>query len=155
MPSPPDDPIPPSLSALRRRLLSAGPGHEKAPALANDDKSESIDFDSVDGEGLLQALGPSEPPATSPAGYDEMEAMLARYQAENGIARDEPKSQPSANGSRRSSASDKRQLSTSASSEGRRQNNARPTLPPLTNQPRSELERLKTEVTELRQLNSE
>jgi hypothetical protein len=134
MPSPPNDPIPPTISALRRQLITAQPDQDKAPRLGDDMKSETIDFDA--------------PPA-APTGYDEMEAMLARYQAEKGIPREEPRPTPSANGLRRLSA-----LGVPRGTGGTA-GNTRQSLPPLTNQPRSELERLKSEVAELRQLNNE
>ncbi len=156
MPSPPNDPIPPTISALRRRLISAGPDQEKLPALANDDKSESIDFDSVDGEGLLQGLRHTDQQPTAPTGYDEMEALLARYQAENGIAPEQVQPAASTNGTRKLGPSNsKRQITTGSVGNPARAGNTRLPLPPLTNQPRSELERLKTEVAELRQLNAE
>jgi DNA repair exonuclease SbcCD ATPase subunit len=154
MPNPPNDPIPPSLSMIRRRLISAIPAPDKGATHADDLKSETIDFESVNSEGVLNGLDEPARPQLTPTGYDDVEAMLARYQAEKGLAPVESKPAPATNGSRRLASSTEKRLTDAGKGHTGRADQSR-SLPPLTNQPRSELERLKTENAELRQLNAE
>ncbi|MFL5339755.1 MAG: hypothetical protein ACJ8F7_06265 [Gemmataceae bacterium] len=63
-------PLDPSLSTIRRRLISTAP----------EDVADSVDF-----ETLNAALSEdAEAAPRSPVGYDEVEALLQRYQAEKG-----------------------------------------------------------------------
>lgn len=89
------DPLPPSLSKLRRRLLTAGPTvPEPEPAFVDDDRANTIDFESVTGSGLLDELQ-EEPTPVANSGSDEVEALLQRYQAEKGVPEAEPRNAPS------------------------------------------------------------
>src|SRR5438045_833154 len=53
MANPSPDPSPGSITMIRRRLLSASPEPETPSASVPDPASETIDFDSVNGSGLL------------------------------------------------------------------------------------------------------
>ena len=77
-PQTPLDPNSPSISMIRRRLISA-----TSEGAAADPRSETVDFDSLNGSPLQPDLERSLR-APSPGGYDEVEARLQRYQAEKG-----------------------------------------------------------------------
>jgi hypothetical protein len=131
-----------SLSQLRRQLLSA------APELADSANSDTVDFDNVSEAGglgnELQSL--LRPKAATASSQDDIESLLQQYQAEKTIP-DSPaprwaKREPTV-------ASGNRTLPGSRLG-------GRPTpprgLPPLTTATQAELERLRQENTELKQL---
>src|SRR5262245_31993132 len=76
IPQTPQDPIPPSLSKLRRQLHGAG----KAPAPHSAVADETVDFDSLaSDDAVREELAQAGRPKPVP---DEIEALLHRYQAE-------------------------------------------------------------------------
>ncbi len=82
-----DLPLDPSLSHLRRRLLTARPVATEltqAPAPASDARNGSIDFDNLS----------DEPVARVPVGYDEVEALLRRYQKQKERSDSDPEVYP-------------------------------------------------------------
>lgn len=140
----------PSLSMIRRKLISATAA----------DASESVDFDHFSSETEEPALSPElshllkQPPKTAaaPAGYDDVEALLQRYQAEKGLGNSDhgaPLPPPAAPAPRPASAD-----SRNGFNNGLRQPPPRG-LPPLSRGRNSEVQRLETENAELRQLVNE
>src|ERR1051326_259343 len=156
MPTSTPDPVPASVNTIRRRLISASPDAKKGPAEGDHDGA-AVDFDAVSESGLLRDLQkPAKGPA--PVGYDEVEALLQRYQTEKGIKSSEPAPSPAATVSTRrgSGVTDLRSLAAMVQSDATRPAPGRTsTLPPLTTTGNAELERLRAENGELRQLVAE
>ena len=159
------DLLPTSISMIRRRLITA-----TADELAADPRSETVDFDALGGNHLLQEE--LEQAARSPAapaiGYDTVEALLQRYQAEKGGAASPelelraPMNSMSANAMRRNGASSVGvptaalpMQNGSFHGEVLRGSGSRHGLPPLTGNSYSELEKVRGENTELRAMVAE
>jgi hypothetical protein len=142
----------PTISAIRRKLISA------APAESADARSESVDFDQFsDGSengltsGLEQFLKPQSTNGHASHGGDDddVDALLHRYQVEKGLGHVESAPPPPA--VHQETRSGNGHLTGSqrlgpAASKG---------LPPLTKTGRSEVQRLESENAELKQLINE
>lgn len=133
----------PSLSILRRRLLSA------ATPPSTDCPSDSVDFDQIGESELsseIESLLRAKP--TDHAKQDDVDAVIQQYQAERAM------SDSSTRWPRRDQIPAPAAASTRALPGSR--NGARPTpprgLPPLTTATHAELERLRAENAELKQV---
>ena len=131
-----------SLSLLRRQLLSAA-----TPPSEGIESSDSVDFDQVEEPAIVtpelqSLLRPKSAPSSK---QEDVEAVLQQYQAERAMADPSglrlPKRESLTNASR----------ALSGSRLGPRPTPARG-LPPLTTTTHAELERLRTENAELKQL---
>jgi len=158
-----NQPRDPTLSNLRRRLVSTKPEAAKAPPLPNDASADSVDFDAVE-----NATDAEKPASRVPIGYDEVEALLQRYQTEkgrNGSAEQEVPMLPPLNGLRRQAPSPQQgQHSAPAPLSGSSHQGTRPTsgsrqgLPPLVmmnGQGSGEWDKLRNENAELRAMVAE
>lgn len=150
MPQPPPDEIPATISTIRRKLIAVEPEVDEEPV-----DEEAVEFEPVGASGLVfhgSAQGVAPPPSPRLAN-DDVDAMLERYQAEKGLSM--PETEPvRVNGSmpapRRSAAMP--ELRMPGSQNGIRNRNGRTGLPPLTTAANAELERLRAENEELKQM---
>jgi hypothetical protein len=159
-----NQPRDPNLSNLRRRLVSAKPEAAKLPPLPNDPTADSVDFDAVE-----NGANAEKPASRVPIGYDEVEALLQRYQTEkgkNGSAEQEVPVLPPLNGLRRAAASSQQGQHPAPAplSGSSHQGTVRPTsgsrqgLPPLVmvnGQGSGEWDKLRSENAELRAMVAE
>jgi hypothetical protein len=152
----PQTPQDPSISVIRRRLISAA-----ADDGAADPRSESIDFEAMGGHELQLEL---ERSARAPAARqpDEVDALLQRYQAEKGgpalpdLEVRPPSNGLSANGLRRPGSNHSApRPSGSFHGEALRGTSSRQGLPPLTGAGHAEWEKLRSENAELRAMVAE
>jgi hypothetical protein len=151
----PHTPVDPSLSVIRRRLIAVAP----------DGGSDSVDFDALGGNHQLQQELEQSARGPATGGYDEVEALLHRYQAEKGgsalpeLEVRPPSNSISANGLRRGVSAPgggtARPMNGSFHGEVLRGTGSMHGLPPLTSNNYVETERLRTENTELRAMVAE
>lgn len=139
--------VPQSLSVIRRRLLASAPDVPQPRAGNNGHSSDSIDFEtSEEDPGLLKELQRVGRSAAAPE-HGDVDELLMRYEAEKSIA---------SNGNvRRGSVHDGRASGPGGlSGEGSRLRSGGG-LPPLTTASNAEVERLRAENTELKQMVAE
>lgn len=134
---------PPSISVLRRRLLSGAPEPPKPPAAANG--SDTIDFDNSEGDsGLLKELQRIGRSPAADEDQGDVDDLLKRYEAEKGAG---PARHASTPDLRLAPATGLAPELPRLSTPGR--------LPALTTAGNVETERLRAENAELKQMVAE
>jgi hypothetical protein len=157
------EPVPASISGIRRRLISAvpEPPSKAMPAATLDPRADTIDFEAVNGGSLMQEMDQFSHPAAPPE-YDDVDMLLQRYQMEKGIPSEPEPQAPPVNTSfppsaRRAGNGDGRMSgfgSMPAELSLSRGRMSASSLPPLTTAAASngELERLRGENAELKKM---
>ncbi len=131
----------PSKSVIRRRLLAATAEAPK-PAPANDLSADSVDFNNgSEDSAILQELQRIGRPAAPAEDFNEVDALLRRYEAEKGVGDSSRSRRPGMNGARALPSDPQRGDSPRMRASGG--------LPPLTSAGNAELERLRAENAEL------
>lgn len=138
---------PPSKSVIRRRLLAATPEAPK-PSAANDLSADSVDFNNgSEDSAILQELQRIGRPAAQSDDVGEVDALLRRYEAEKGVSDSSLARRPGMNGARVFPPDPQRGDSGRLRASGG--------LPPLTTAGNVELERLRAENAELKDMVAE
>lgn len=146
---PPSDPIPPSLSVLRRRQASEASARNMPSGLEAVDLADSVDFDALSRSVATDEAGPLD----DEIGFDEVEALVQRYQAEKVQPEVTPVVPPvSVSVSRRTPMPGEIRPATGSFHGEVLRGQTKNPLPPLVkpNSNFGELERLRTENAELR-----
>jgi hypothetical protein len=148
-----NDSLPPTISTIRRRLISATAGDLPPAGRGDDSGSDSVDFDTLVADGVIRKE--LEEVTRESQAQDEVEALLQRYQAEKGRQTPpEVRIDPAAAGlpplSRTTSM--RRNGTTSHHGDVGRLGSS---LPPLTTNTHVEIEKLRAENTELKRMVTE